>query len=666
MSYLFSEWLRSLAAQYGDKPAVTCGVTMTFRELWEASGRCAVTLAEAGVRKGDKVVLWAYNGADWVVFFFGIAMAGGIATLMNYGLKAEEVTQLTEMTHSVWAIIGENKVSAADRESAVRVLSRGGVDLSRIIQADELFSISVDSSRPVDEAALRKLEQQMQPGDTQLIIFTTGTTSLPKGVQLSSRSVLKDAGATFELLKNDMTSSICDALPLFHSFGLSVLMIWLGGGNHVYLLPRLKPEIIEKQIRDHRIEALASVGAIYNGLMQLAQSEEMPLGSLRTCLVGGGFTTPTEMMRMENALDGGKLLIAYGQTECSPIISVNIGSDPVEKRAATVGRVIPGVRVGIWREESGLQEPGKIGEIVVKGPVTMNGYLDLPAEQQPFDPDGWLHTGDLGFIDPDGLLVIAGRIKDIIIRSGENISPMEVEKAILELDAVREAKVLGAPHPIWGESVEACIVTDTGTVDEAAMKAALRDRLSSYKIPSHFFSYPSFPLNTNGKLDQRSLKTSMLEKVRAAYIRNALDDGLKILCVQVGNRMYTITPVCDMVQELAGVLGFAERQRQRIRLAVEEMITERIANAYDTRGEITLEIILMPQWLRARFTDTGKPYRLDDKDASLSARIILANVDAYSSASPDGKQVSIHLDWQYAEGFDIHAWLARYGEEGKA
>ena len=169
MSYLFSEWLRSLAAQYGDKPAVTCGVTMTFRELWEASGRCAVTLAEAGVRKGDKVVLWAYNGADWVVFFFGIAMAGGIATLMNYGLKAEEVTQLTEMTHSVWAIIGENKVSAADRESAVRVLSRGGVDLSRIIQADELFSISVDFRcstflffRPVKRASivLRKMTMQ--------------------------------------------------------------------------------------------------------------------------------------------------------------------------------------------------------------------------------------------------------------------------------------------------------------------------------------------------------------------------------------------------------------------------------------------------------------------------------------------------------------------------
>lgn len=157
----------------------------------------------------------------------------------------------------------------------------------------------------------------------------------------------------------------------------------------MYLLPRLKPEIIEKQIRDHRIGALASVGAIYNGLMQLAQSEEMPAGSLRTCLVGGRFTTPTEMMRMENALDGGKLLIAYGQTECSPIISVNIGSDPVEKRAATVGRVISGVRVGIWREEGGLQEPGKIGEIVVKGPVTMNGYLDWQYAEN-YDIHAWL------------------------------------------------------------------------------------------------------------------------------------------------------------------------------------------------------------------------------------------------------------------------------------
>ena len=190
--------------------------------------------------------------------------------------------------------------------------------------------------------------------------------------------------------------------------------------------------------------------------------------------------------------------------------------------------------------------------------------------------------------------------------------------------------------------------------------------MSAFKIPSHFFVFPKFPLNSNGKLDQRGLKAEMLQKLRSVFISNALNEGLRILKVQVKNRDYTITPVCDMIQGIAEQIGFRGKQVNRIRLSVEEMLTERISHAYDSNGEITVSVILMPHWMRVSFVDNGKAYRLDDKDASISAKIILANVDAYGTALAGEKLVGNNLDFQYAEGFDVNKYLLYHKEEGKA
>ena len=662
---LFSVWLEELAQKHGDQPAITCGSTFTYRQLMDAVHRCALILADAGVRKGDKVVLWGINSTEWVVEFFGITLAGGTAVLMNYGLNAKDVSTLTRYVGAEWALIGGSRVSAQNPGAAVRAVLDGGIARNHVMSMADLFQAATDLSRPIVLDDVRILEEQTRPEDTQLIIFTSGTTSMPKAVQLSSFSVLSDADAVGQLLRDAVCDNICVGLPMFHSFGLMVVISMLGHGSHVYLTGDIKPVLIKDIVFKNKIQMIASVGAIYSGLIMLPDFEDKLKGLLKICVVGGGFTTPTEMMRVEKKLAGGKFLIGYGQTECSPCISVNVPSDPLECRAISAGRILPSLDVRIWRQKEGFLRQGEIGEIVVKGPVVMNGYLGLPREEQPFDADGWLHTGDLGVIGEDGLLILAGRIKDIIIRSGENISPSEIEKVMMENPAISQVKVLGAPHPIWGESVEACVVFRDKALDEETMRDDLRQRLSGYKIPSHFFIYPQFPLNVNGKLDQHGLKADMLHKLRAIYIHRALDEGLHILSLKVGSRRYTITPVCNLIQDLAEQLGFRKRQVTRIRLAVEEMLTERIANAYEEGGEISLEVVLMPQWLRLRFSDTGKPYRLEGDDISLSARIILTNVDAYSSSITNDNIAGCNLDWQYPEGFDINEYLIRNKEVGK-
>ena len=661
---LFSQTLIRGAQEYPDRPAVTCrDKTLTYAQLKLAADRCTVKLAQAGFAKDDKAVLWGFNGIEWVVAFFGIVQAGGVAALMNYGLKSQNVSDLSKMVDASWGIIGGNTISIADQNAAVKALADGGIPVQHIFPATAF--VGPDAFAPLNENEKAILEEALtrtQPKDSQVIIYTTGTTSIPKAVLQSSYSILNNAEGAMEILKNDIGESICLALPMFHSYGLMVAHCYLAMGRHLHITPLLKPDTLMNMIIEHHITDMCSVGAIYSMLTTMPEFEEKLSGKLGMCIVGGGFTTPVEMMRFEKLLGGGKFLVGYGQTECSPVISVECGADPLEKRAVSVGRSLPNHEVRIWNEGTGFAGTGEIGEIVVKGPSLMNGYYGLPQEMQAIDKDGWLHTGDLGRFDEDGMLQFAGRIKDIIIKSGENISPVEIEKALLEQPEIREAKVMGAAHPIWNESVEACVVLKADQLNEDDLRARLKQKIGSFKVPSHFFVFDAFPLNENGKLNQRLLHKIMLERLYETNLSEALDEGLRVLDLRVLNRSYMIVSTCSMIEQLSSQLGFDEEKAGMIRLSVEEMLTDRIDNAFDENGIIRMEVLLMPEWMRLRFTDTGRKYSMEAEDASFSAKIILANVDAYASGENEKGETVYSLDYVYSEDFDIKDYLMRFKE----
>ena len=685
----YYDYLRDIAAKYGDKTAITCGdKSITYAQLKKSADKCALHFIDCGLSKGDRVILWAINTIEWVTTFYGIMEAGGVAVLMNYGLSVEDTGALTKMVGASWAILGGNKISQKDPMAAAECVLGAGVEPEHLRMEGIPKELLVKAGIPEDmlaflppsvgditdddldaDGAKRLAERAalVDEKDTQVIIFTTGTTALPKAVQLSPYSMISDAKGAFEVLKDDIVPSLCLALPLFHSYGLLVMQLYLMLGHHLVMVPLFqKPELLIEAIDKHQVKGLASVGAIYGMLTRHEDFDSKVKGKLKTIITGGGFTTPVEMMRLENAFGGeARILCGYGQTECSPVISVERGSDPLERRAVSVGHILPGLDVRIWRKEDGFVPQGEIGEVVVKGYNTCNGYYGLPEDKQPFDKDGWLHTGDMGRFADDGMLQLTGRIKDIIIRCGENISPLDVEQEMLKEPTIREVKVLGAPHPMWGESVEACVVLNNAeTLDEDALRKNLKAHLAPYKIPSHFFVYPAFPLNENGKLDQRSLKASMLNRLMELYIASSLDDGLRIIHLSLKNKPYSITPVTGLAQELAEQLKFSKQQAMRIRLSVEEMLTERINNAYEENGEIDVDIMLMPQWLRIRFVDTGKSYRLDAPDASISAKIILHNVDGYFSRTDETGKAEYCLDYQYAEDFDVKSYLMRHSKTG--
>ena len=661
---LFSQTLINGAMNYPDRPAITCrDKTVTYGMLKQAADHCTAKLVGAGFQKGDKAILWGFNGIEWIVAFFGIVQAGGVASLMNYGLKAGDVSALTRMVNASWGFIGGNTISIADPNAAAKALIDGGVPAQHVFPATAFVGMDAFTPlNPQEQAALDEALKRTEPGDSQVIIYTTGTTSIPKAVLQSSLSILSNVEGCMDIIENSVGNSLCLALPMFHSYGLMVAHAYLALGGHLFLTPLLKPDTLLKMIYENHITDMCSVGAIYGMLTSMPEFEEKLSGQLKLCIVGGGFTTPMEMMRFEKLLNGGKLLCGYGQTECSPVITLEAYDDPLEKRAVSVGRSLPNHEVRIWNEGTGFAPTGEIGEIIVKGPSLMNGYYGLPHEMQAIDEDGWLHTGDLGRFDGDGMLQFAGRIKDIIIRSGENISPVEIEKVLLEQPEVAAAKVMGAAHPIWGESVEACLVLRTKEFDEGEFRNRLKQRLASFKVPSHFFIYDTFPLNENGKLNQRALHTDMVNRLYEIALTAAVNDGLRILDLKLKNRSYTIVPTCSMVQQLANQLRFDEEKENMVRLSVEEMLTDRIDNAFEENGEIRMEVLLMPEWMRLRFTDTGRKYLLESDDASISAKIILANVDSYSTGESDAGETEYCLDYLYNDDFNVKDYLMRYKE----
>jgi fatty-acyl-CoA synthase len=637
------------------------GGSCTYEDMRKGICGLEKRLRGMGVKQGSRVALWSYNSANWLIAFFAIVRAGGTAVLVNYSMGSADAAELLAMTETGFLLCGDNGETKKDPDAMRTLASLAGIPEDHCL---DIRPASVDlgyvyRDEPEDDAPDASDEDA-----TAFIIFTSGTTSQPKAVQISQKALSFDADAFNANIGEYAGRSVCVAVPLFHILGLLMSYAYLCRGATVCLPANYKPETLMREIDAYRISDMAAVGAIYLSLADAEGFEKNVVPNLHLCMIAGGMSTPVQMMRLELQYANATFINMYGQSEAAPLTMVR-PSDMVEKRAQTVGQAIEGMDIRISDGKGGFLPRGEIGEVVAKGDNLMNGYDKLPTEKQPIDENGWLHTGDLGYFDEDGYLYLAGRIKDVIIRGGENISPSEIESALNQMENIREAKVMGAPHPIYGESVEACVtMTDGGrSFDQEALKTALRKVIARFKVPSHIFLYDSFPLNVNGKLDQRTLQADMLNRLLRLSVDEELAGGVTVFDVVVRNSNYAIVPVTSMASELAQAVGFSRRRLMSIRLAVEEMLTERIMDAYSAAGNIRVRITLMPEWLRISFSDDGAEYFIDKRrDTSMSAKIILKAVSDFHTDYPDGKPVYC-MDFLYENEFSIQEFLMKSKEE---
>ena len=489
----------------------------SYGELEKSVDHYARFLADSGVKVGDHVALLGVNSYNWLVAFYAIIRVGAVAVLFNYLARHETLVGLIKDTDCTFLCYGKYTAMIKKEGEFAALLEETN------IPAEHAFSImedDLDFKAILAKEAVKPFTSPLSRAEdskrTSYIIFTTGTTAKPKPAMLSQYSVMNILYLNFGRLDSYMPQKFMCLLPMFHCFGLLVTNACLTYGKTVYLNTMFDKVKIYKEFLKNKCGGYASVSIIFDRLAHGPFWWLHRANFVKCCIVGGGFTSAHEFKFLEKKYGKGKFLNGYGQTECSPMISLVYPDTPRIKQTTTVGSPMKGIELAFMDVATKkLLPPGKPGEILVKGYNVFNGYYKMDKENQPFDEDGYLHTGDLGYIDEDGYLVLSGRIKDIIIRKGENISPKEIEDALRKYPEFGNVRALGFPSIDEGEYIIGCVELKKKPphfVEEKYLNDMAKT-LPSIKIPSHIVYMKQFPLTANGKLDEAKLREICILKI---------------------------------------------------------------------------------------------------------------------------------------------------------
>ncbi|MFI6484082.1 AMP-binding protein [Nonomuraea sp. NPDC050663] len=494
---------RMLHHQAGHHPDVPVLGTTTVRELADRATRVARGLMSLGVRHGDRVAVWGVNDATWVEYAFGVWCAGAVIVPLSARYKGIEAEALLAKTGTEVVLVGsEGLAGLLPPMSGLRHTIGPGGTLAR----DELLAAAHDT--PLHDALARALA--VQPHDLCEIMSTSGTTGVPKGVMLDHAQVLRgywDWAEIVTLRRGDRYPVIA---PFAHGFGLNAgLLACVLRLATMIPVPVFTPETVIDLIESGKVTVLAGAPAFFSRLLTELERAPRDLSSLRVAICGAAAVPPALVRRVLDEIGVERMINAYGLME-GTVVSMTRAGDPVEVIAATTGRPVPGIEVMIVDDDGKQVTDGERGEILQRGYGVMRGYWDDPARTaEAIDGDGWLHTGDVGYLDAAGNVAIVDRKKELFIVNGFNVSPAEVESLLLREGSLAQAAVVGMPDERAGECGWAFVVPRPGVEVEAdALVAWARENMSSYKVPRRVFVVESLPVNANGKIDKLALRAS--------------------------------------------------------------------------------------------------------------------------------------------------------------
>ena len=491
------------------------GVPYTFKEIEKSVDYYCHLLVKQGVKPGDHVGLLGMNCYNWLIAFYAIVKVGAVAVLLNYMARHETLVELIKYTDCKYLCYGKYTALVKEENEFETLLKETGIkEKYTISMRYRHINFKEILAKEEIEPFASPLSREEDSKRTSYIIFTTGTTSKPKAAMLSQYSMMNIIYLNFSRLDPVFPQKFMCLLPMFHCFGLLVVNAYMAFQRTVYINSLSNKLKIYKEFVKNKCGDYASVAIIFDKLAR-APFWWLHRGRfVKHCIVGGGFTSEEEFAFLEKKYGKGKFMNGYGQTECSPMISLVYPDAPEDKKKTTVGVPMQGIELKFEDPETKKEaEPGKPGEILIKGYNVFNGYYKM--EKQPFDKDGYLHTGDLGYLDNDGYLVLNGRLKDIIIRKGENISPKEIETELKKFPEFGQVRVLGFPSADEGEYILACVELKKKPPHfiEENYFAEMRKTLPAIKIPSHIIYMKTFPLTANGKLDEVKLREICMQKL---------------------------------------------------------------------------------------------------------------------------------------------------------
>ncbi len=478
-------------------------VRLSWRELDEQATRVACGLSGLGLGPGDRAGVWATNCAEWVLLQYGCARAGVVLVNVNPAYRSHELRYVLQKSR-MKALFLHPKDSRADYRAILsESLRNGAACLEHVV-----YLGTDDWDRMLARGAdLPRAAQAIQPDDPANIQYTSGTTGSPKGVLLTHRNLINNGLGIASCLKATPEDRICAPVPLYHCFGCVIGSMVVLNSGAALILPaaQFDPLATLAAVHEERATAIYGVPTMFIAELEHPEFHRFDLTSLRTGVMAGSPCPIEVMRRVMTEMHCPEITIAYGQTEASPVITMSRVDDGIELRAQTVGRPLPNTEVKVVSLETGETAPvGVQGELCARGYLVMKGYDGDPAATaQAVDSGGWLHTGDLAMMQPNGYFRIRGRAKDTIIRGGENIYPREVEEFLHTHPKVADVYVVGLPDARLGETVCAWVRLKNGaSMSEEELRDYCRGRIAYFKIPQFVRFVDSFPMTVTNKVQK--------------------------------------------------------------------------------------------------------------------------------------------------------------------
>ena len=541
LTHTVGSLLDEIACRYPDNEALVYherGLRYTYRQFNDACRLLAKGLLRLGIKKGDNISIWAYNVPEWVLLQFASAKIGAILVTVNTSYKSAELEYILNQSDSTSLFM----VGSFKDSDYVDVLS-GVVPELATSQPGALSSpklpflknvifigsektpagmLNFDSiiklGEGVPDAELAAIEATLNCHETINMQYTSGTTGFPKGVMLTHSNIVNNGFNIGECMKFSEKDRLCIPVPFFHCFGcVLAVMASVTHGTTMVPVEIFDPLKVLQTIEKEKCTAVHGVPTMFIAELEHPEFSTFDLTTLRTGIMAGS-NCPIEVMKKVNSdMHASEITIAYGQTESSPVITQTRTDDAIELRVATVGRSLPDVEVKIVDIETGeTLPPGKQGELCTRGYHVMKGYYKMPDETaRAIDSENWLHTGDLAIMDDHGYCKITGRIKNMIIRGGENIYPREIEEFLYTHPKVSDIQVYGVPDRKYGEQVMAAVILKNGVeMSEEEIREFCRGKIANYKIPKYVKFVDSYPMTASGKIQKFKMREMAIKELQ--------------------------------------------------------------------------------------------------------------------------------------------------------
>ncbi len=539
--------LEDAVARWGPRDAVVCrhqNIRWTFAQLNDAADKLAAGLLAVGFEPDDRIGIWSPNNIEWVITQFATAKAGLVLVNINPAYRIGELEYALSKVECVGIVIAKqfktsNYVELLAKLAPELASSKPGElhakklpHLKTVICISEQqhagmyrFSDVTTSGTDADKQRLAEIAPTLQPDDPINIQFTSGTTGMPKGATLTHFNVVNNGYFVGRAMRLTEEDKLCIPVPLYHCFGMvmGVLTCVTNGSMMVFPDEVFDPGSVLEALDAEKCTALHGVPTMFIAELDHPNFAEYDLSSLRTGIMAGAPCPVEVMKRVFEEMNMNEVTIAYGMTETSPVSFQSDTQDSMDKRVSTVGRIHPHVEVRIVDDQGKVVPRGKKGELCTRGYSVMRGYWnDEEKTRESIDPAGWMHTGDLAIIDEEGFCNIVGRVKDMIIRGGENVYPREIEEYLYRHPQIQDVAVFGVPDQKYGEQIAAWVKLREGeSPTEDDIKNYCREQIAHYKVPAYIRFVDEFPMTVTGKIQKFVMRDTMVEDLGLEFDETA-------------------------------------------------------------------------------------------------------------------------------------------------